>query len=88
MTEVGNIVTLEDNLEYLVIQDLTKDGVRYLYAVRVLIDETPTDEYIVFVNIVKDGEEYLKPVDDKAKYDELLEELKDELAVRILNEEV
>ena len=39
MTEVGNIVTLEGNEEYLILEETTKNGVRYLYAVRVLIDE-------------------------------------------------
>ena len=30
MTEVGNIVTLEDNKEYLILEELEKDGTKYL----------------------------------------------------------
>ena len=73
MTEVGNIVTLDDNKEYLILEEQVKDNVRYLYAVRVLIDETLTDEFIVF-QAIKDGEsEYLLPVKDKELYDNLID---------------
>ena len=51
MTEVGNIVTLDDNKEYLILEEQLKDDVRYLYAVRVLIDETLTDEFTIFKTI-------------------------------------
>jgi hypothetical protein len=84
MTEVGNIVTLEGNQEYLILEETKKNGVRYLYAVRVLLDETPTDEYLIFENIVKDGGEYLLPVSDKALYDELIEDFKDIVADKVL----
>lgn len=73
MTEVGNIVTLDDNKEYLILEEQVKDNVRYLYAVRVLIDETLTDEFTVF-QAIKDGEsEYLLPVKDKELYDNLID---------------
>ncbi len=46
---VGNIVTLEDGKEYLLLEETEKkNGVRYLYAVRVLENDTPTDEYLIF----------------------------------------
>ncbi|MBQ7240175.1 MAG: hypothetical protein IJS56_01935 [Bacilli bacterium] len=73
MTEVGNIVTLDDNKEYLILEEQFKDDVRYLYAVRVLIDDTLTDEFTIFKTIKKDNSEFLLPVDDKTLYDELAE---------------
>ncbi len=87
MTEVGNIVTLEGNEEYLILEETTKNGVRYLYAVRVLIDESPTDEYLIFENIKKDEGEFLLPVSDKELYDELIEDFKDIVADKLLGRE-
>ena len=73
MTEVGNIVTLDDNKEYLILEEQLKDDIRYLYAVRVLIDETLTDEFTIFKTIKNENGEFLLPVDDKKLYDELAE---------------
>ena len=84
MIEVGNIVTLEDNLEYLLLEDVTKNGAKYLYAVRVLIDESPTDEYLVFEAITDQDGEYLKVVEDKKLYDELIEDFKEKVSNKIL----
>ena len=85
MTEVGNIVTLENGQEYLVLEELTKDNSRYVYSVRILQDDTPTDEYLIFEAINNDGDEYLKSVEDKAKYDTLIEDFKDIIADKIIN---
>ena len=85
MTEVGNIVTLENGQEYLVLEELTKDNSRFVYSVRILQDDTPTDEYLIFEAINAEGEEYLKPVDVKEKYDELVEAFKDIIADKIIN---
>ena len=87
MIEVGNIVTLEDNLEYLLLEQIEKDGVKYLYAVRVLIDETPTDEYLIFEAITDTDGEYLKVVTDKDLYDQLIEEFKSVIADKILSDD-
>ena len=85
MTEVGNIVTLENGQEYLVLEELTKDNSRFVYSVRILQDDTPTDEYLIFEAINAEGEEYLKPVEEKEKYDELIEDFKDLIADKIIN---
>lgn len=89
MIEVGNIVTLENNQEYLILEELNKEGKNYVYSVRVLEDETPTDEYMIFENIVNevDGvkDEYLKGVSDKNLYDQLIEDFKDVIADKVYN---
>ena len=85
MIEVGNIVTLENGQEYLLLEELNKDNSRYVYSVRILQDDTPTDEYLIFEAINAEGEEYLKPVDVKEKYDELVEAFKDIIADKIIN---
>lgn len=84
MIEVGNIVTLENNQEYLLLENLDKDDKKYIYAVRVLEDETPTDEFVIFEAIVSGQDEYLKIVSDKKLYDELIEDFKDIVADKIV----
>jgi len=86
MTEVGNIVTLEDNKEYLILEELDKDGTKYLYSVRVLIDETPTDEYVIFTHEKDEDGEYLVELKDKELYDQLIEEFKEIVADKLLSE--
>lgn len=85
MIEVGNIVTLENNQEYLLLEELEKGTSKYIYAVRTLADETPTDEFMIFEEIFNAGEEYLKLIDDKQLYDELIEDFKDLVADKVLN---
>ena len=86
MTEVGNIVTLEDNKEYLILEELEKDGTKYLYSVRVLIDETPTDEYSIFSYEKDENGEYLLEVKDKELFDQLIEEFKEIVTDKLLAE--
>lgn len=85
MIEVGNIVTLENNQEYLLLEEITKDDSKYLYAVRTLEDETPTDEFMIFEALSDGQDEYLKLVDDKNLYDVLIEEFRDVVADKLIN---
>ena len=85
MIMVGNIVTLENGIEYLLLEELEKNDTRYIYAVKTLEDETPTDEYLIF-EAIKDGDdEFLKEVTDRELYDELLDEFSDLVADKILD---
>lgn len=85
MIEVGNIVTLENDLEYLILEELTKESKKYIYTVRTLKDETLTDEFLIFEVLTNTDGEYVKPVDDKNLYDNLIEEFKDIVADKVLN---
>ncbi len=85
MIEVGNIVTLENEKEYLLLEELDHDDKKYVYAVRTLEDDTPTDEYVIFEVLHVDEDEYLKDVENQELYDELVEEFKDIVADKILN---
>lgn len=87
MIEVGNIVTLENNQEYLILESLTRENKKYVYSVGVLPDETPTDEYLIFEALINGEEEFLKPVNDKELYDDLIEEFKDIVADKLVNGE-
>ena len=48
MIELGNIVTLENQKDYLLLEEVEMNSRRFVYAVRVLEDETPTNEYIIY----------------------------------------
>lgn len=85
MITVGNIVTLENGKEYLLLEELKKEETRYIYAVRTLEDESLTDEYLIFEAIIDGEEEFLKIVNDKELYDELLDEFGDLVADKILD---
>lgn len=85
MITVGNIVTLENGKEYLLLEELKKEETRYIYALRTLEDESLTDEYLIFEAIIDGEEEFLKIVNDKELYDELLDEFGDLVADKILD---
>lgn len=87
MIEVGNIVTLENGQEYLLLEELDYEGKNYLYAVRTLDDETPTDEYLIFESMKENDEEFLKVVSDKELYDALIEEFRIAIAEKILEDD-
>ena len=85
MIEVGNIVTLENGVEYLILEELLRTNGRFVYSVRVLPDETPTNEFLIFEAIHEGEGEYLKPIESKDTYDSLVEEFKDVIADKIMS---
>ena len=86
MIEIGNIVTLENQKEYLLLETNFNGG-RYVYAVRVLEDETPTSEYIIYQAINAEDGEYLKDITDKDEYDNLVQEFKNIISNKIISGE-
>lgn len=80
MIEIGNVVTLENGKEFLLLEEVNFSDKRFVYAVRVLPDDTPTNEYIIFEALKVNDEEYLKDINDKATYDQLTEAFKDVIA--------
>ena len=87
MIEVGNIVTLENQKEYLLLEEITLGERRFVYAVRVLEDETPTSEYIIYEAINSPDGEYLKDITKKEEYDRLVEEFKEVISDKIVSGE-
>lgn len=83
MIEIGNVVTLENGKEYLLLEEVNAGTRRFVYAVRVLPDDTPTQEYIIFEAINIENEEYLKDINDKELYDRLVEEFKDVIGTKM-----
>ena len=85
MIEIGNIVTLENQKDFLLLEEVTLEGRRFVYAVRVLEDETPTNEYVIYEAINAQDGEYLKDVTNKEEYDKLIEEFKQVISTKIIS---
>ncbi len=73
MIAIGNIVTLENRDEYLLLEESVIDNRKFIYSVKVLPDETPTQEYKIFESITINDEEYLKEIHNPAVYNKLVE---------------
>ena len=68
--EVNKIVTLGNNEQYLIVDEITKDGKDYYYIAQVNEEETDIeDNYKIVCATYKDGEIYLDEVlgEDKLK---------------------
>lgn len=67
MVEIGNIITLENEKEYLLVEGITYKEVDYVYAVAVDEDEMldPTDVDI-FQVVKEDGDEYVQELEDES----------------------
>lgn len=85
MIEVGNIVTLENGQEYLLLEEINKGGISYLYAVRTLEDDTPTEEFLIFEALKDEEGEFLKVVNDKELYDQLIDDFKLVVADKLID---
>lgn len=86
MIEVGNIVTLENGAEYLLLEELEHEENKFVYAVEV-DDEEPTGSFLIFKAVFEDGDEYLKVVADVEELDILYEMFKAVVAEKLMNGE-
>ena len=63
---VDNIVTLDNDKKYVILDDKKLDNVNYYYALRLDDNEEPTNNYLFFEE-TKDGNDiYLAPVEDES----------------------
>ncbi len=83
MIKVGNVVTLEDDLEFLLLEETEYEGKKYFYAIKTINQEQVTDDTMIFEAIVENGEEFLMPVAEKELFDKLLEIFKDIVADKL-----
>jgi len=87
MIEIGNVVTLDNGNEFLLLEEVNKDNRRFVYSVRVKENDEPTNEYIIFEALNSEDGEYLKDITDKALYDSLIEEFKNVISDKIISGE-
>jgi hypothetical protein len=82
------IITLDNNLEYALLEKLTLDEKNYYYAAGVKDDEVPTGEYIFIEEVSQDGKTFIKKVKDEELMKKLVTIVSKEYvdAVESLNE--
>ena len=81
MIEIGNVVTLENGMEFLLLEELVHGDSKFVYTVRTEENETFTEDYVIFQVIVEDGEEFLQAVTDN----ELIQMLEEEFKIIVQN---
>jgi len=65
---VDNIVELENNKKYVILDECELDNVKYYYGLKLNDNEEPTNVYLFFEEIIENEEVYLKSIeDDKIK---------------------
>lgn len=85
MIDIGNIITLDNNEEYLVLEQIEEEGKKYIYTVKVLEDDKPSNDSLIFEVLVDTSGEYVRNIDDKELYDDLLDEFKDIVAEKLID---
>ena len=70
--EIEDIITLEQDIEYLILDKVELDNNNYLYAVLIDSEENPLDEYVYLKEINENNEMYVEEV--------VNEEIKDKLS--------
>ena len=61
----GDIITLEDNEQFLLLMENEIEGRKFFYANKVDNEENTTSEYEIFEQLTEDGDNYLEIVEDE-----------------------
>lgn len=62
--EIGNILTISNNKEFLIIDIADYNGEKYIHTVEIGADEKPIDNFEIFIVEHKNGDDYLIELDD------------------------
>lgn len=62
---IDDIITLEDNVEYIVLDTAELNHEKYLYCVSIDGEEMPTDEYKYFKEVNENGALYTEEVENQ-----------------------
>ena len=69
---VDEIITLDDNKEYILLFETVQNENKYFLAVEA-INEEPSEKYTIFKEINENNEICVEEVEDKALVDELID---------------
>ena len=61
---IDDIITLEDNVEYMVLDIVEFNHERYLFCVEIDCEEMPKQEYKYLKEVIEDGTLYTEEVED------------------------
>lgn len=61
---IDDIITLEDNVEYMVLDVVELNQEKYLYCIEIDSEERPKQEYKYFKEVIEDGMLYTEEVED------------------------
>lgn len=81
--KVDSVITLENNVNCLLLEQATLENNNYFSAVVLNEEEEPTEEFVVFKEIIEDGENYVEKVEDPNLLAKLLEMFTNSLKGRI-----
>ena len=70
--EIEDIITLEDNLEYLILDKTIINNEKYLYCVEIDKEEKPTTNYNYLKEINVNNELYIEEVKDEKMLEMLI----------------
>ncbi len=70
--EIEDIITLEDNLEYLILDKTIINNEKYLYCVEIDKEEKPTTNYNYLKEIDVNNELYIEEVKDEKMLEMLI----------------
>lgn len=73
--KIKDIITLEDNLDYLILDIITKNNHKYIYSVILDPEENPTNNYKYFELITEDNEDFIEEIEDEQLLKEIAAEL-------------
>lgn len=82
--EIGKVITLDDNKDYLLLEMLNLSGKEYLYTVEVGKDDVPTSNYHFLELIHEDDGDYTEEVEDR----NIIEALNNLVTVKYLNDSI
>lgn len=61
---VDSVITLENDVNCLLLEKVNYENDNYFLAVVLTIDEEPSNNYVIFKEIIEDNENYIEKVED------------------------
>ena len=61
---VDSVITLENDVNCLLLEKVNYENDNYFLAVVLTIDEEPSKNYVIFKEIIEDNENYVEKVED------------------------
>ena len=61
---VDSVITLENDVNCLLLEKVNYENDNYFLAVVLTIDEEPSNSYVIFKEIIEDNENYVEKVED------------------------